>query len=124
MTGAAVVGVDVGGSGLRLQVSYAGVPGPVRTARGVRIGSTGIDVGAAVADARALLASELDTLPGAERGNRPAVVVWSMRGLLFLADRAAVMRQVQEGLVGGATVVVSDAVANLVGAVGGRVRLR
>lgn len=118
MTGAAVVGVDVGGSGLRLQVWYAGVPGPVRTAPGVRIGSTGIDVPAAVADARALLESELDNPLDAERGNRPAVVGWSMRGLLFLADRAAVLRQVQEGLGGAATVVVSDAVANLVGAVG------
>lgn len=130
MRGAAVVGVDVGGSGLRLQVAYAGVPGAVRTATGVRIGSTGIDVAAAVADARALLDAELDAeldaaqgaAPdaerGAERGSEPAVVVWSMRGLLFLADRAAVMRQVREGLGGTATVVVSDAVANLIGAVG------
>ncbi len=122
MTGAAVVGVDVGGSGLRLQVTYAGVPGPVRTSTGVRIGSTGIDVAAAVADARALLAVELDAAPGtpgdAERDADPAVVVWSMRGLLFLADRATVLRQVREGLGGAATVVVSDAVANLVGAVG------
>jgi N-acetylglucosamine kinase-like BadF-type ATPase len=118
MTGAAVVAVDVGGSGLRLQVAYAGVPGPVGTAAGVRIGSTGIDVPAAVADARALLESELGSSLDVERGNRPAVVVWSMRGLLFLADRSAVVRQVQEGLGGAATVVVSDAVANLVGAVG------
>ncbi|MEO6412327.1 MAG: BadF/BadG/BcrA/BcrD ATPase family protein [Pedococcus sp.] len=126
MTGAAVVGVDVGGSGLRLQVTYAGVPGPVRTSTGVRIGSTGIDVAAAVADARALWDAEIDAAQStagdaerdAERDAEPAVVVWSMRGLLFLADRAAVMRQVREGLGGAATVVVSDAVANLVGAVG------
>jgi N-acetylglucosamine kinase-like BadF-type ATPase len=126
MTGAAVVGVDVGGSGLRLQVTYAGVPGRVRTSTGVRIGSTGIDVAAAVADARTLLEAELDG-PGssavdagrdAERGAEPVVVVWSMRGLLFLTDRAAVMQQVREGLGGAATVVVSDAVANLIGAVG------
>ena len=121
------MGVDVGGSGLRLQISYAGVPGRVRTAPGVRIGSTGIDVATAVADARALLAAEVGTDLGtdlgaahdSERVAQPAVVVWSMRGLLFLADRAAVMRQVQDGLGGAATVVVSDAVANLVGAVGG-----
>ena len=115
------MGVDVGGSGLRLQVSYAGVPGPVRTAPGVRIGPAGIDVAAAVADARALLGAELGAEPGrwdSERQAQPAVVVWSMRGLLFLADRAAVMRQVQDGLGGAATVVVSDAVASLVGAVG------
>ena len=73
---------------------------------------------AAVGDARALLESELDGALDGERASRPAVVVWSMRGLLFLADRSVVMRQVQEGLGGAATVVVSDAVANLVGAVG------
>ena len=41
-----------------------------------------------------------------------------MRGLLFLADRAEVLRQVRDGLGAATTVVVSDAVANLVGAVG------
>jgi N-acetylglucosamine kinase-like BadF-type ATPase len=41
-----------------------------------------------------------------------------MRGLLFLADRTEVLRQVRAGLGATATVVVSDAVANLVGAVG------
>lgn len=114
-----VAGVDVGGSGLRVQLSYAGVPGPVRTAPGVRIGPSGIDVAAAVADARALLEAELAASSGGSAVvARPAVVVWSMRGLLFLADRAEVMRQVREGLGGAATVVVSDAVANLVGTVG------
>ena len=113
MTGRLVVGVDVGGSGLRVQSAYGGRPGPVRTAPGVRIGSTGIDVATAVADARALRA-------GDEGGDvvRPDVVVWSMRGLLFLADRSEVLEQVRAGLGGAATVVVSDAVANLVGAVG------
>src|SRR5690349_1830724 len=108
MTGRLVVGVDVGGSGLRVQSAYGGRPGPVRTAPGVRIGSTGIDVATAVADARALRA-------GDEGGDvvRPDVVVWSMRGLLFLADRSEVMEQVRAGLGGAATVVVSDAVANL-----------
>ena len=106
--------VDIGGSGLRLQVGYAGRPGPVRTAPGVRIGSGGIDVAAPrVADARALLRrSWSDSLVP---GGRPGVVVWSMRGLLFLADRAEVLRQVRPGWV-RRTVVVSDAVANLVGA--------
>lgn len=118
MTGATVVGVDVGGSGLRLQVSYAGVPGAVRTAPGVRIGSSGIDVAAAVADARGLLEGELDGVASLGLGARPEVVVWSMRGLLFLADRSAVLREVRSGLGAASTVVVSDAVANLVGAVG------
>ena len=121
MTGGPVVGVDIGGSGLRLQAWYAGRPGPVRTAPGVRIGSAGIDVAAAVADARALL--QLDQAEAVERrpgspADDPAVIVWSMRGLLFLADRTEVLRQVRHGLGGAATVVVSDAVANLVGAVG------
>ena len=41
-----------------------------------------------------------------------------MRGLLFLADRADVLRTVVEGLGARRTVVVSDAVAGLVGATG------
>jgi N-acetylglucosamine kinase-like BadF-type ATPase len=122
MTGRLVVGVDVGGSGLRVQSSYGGTPGPVRTAPGVRIGSAGIDVAAAVADARGLLPDGDDGDDGDDgehpRQVRPDVVVWSMRGLLFLADRSEVLEQVRAGLGGAATVVVSDAVANLVGAVG------
>jgi N-acetylglucosamine kinase-like BadF-type ATPase len=65
---------------------------------------------ALTADARALLG---------ERAEPPEVVVWSMRGLLFLADRATVLDQVRSGLGARTTVVVSDAVASLVGAVGG-----
>ncbi|CAN7227120.1 hypothetical protein LJR027_000723 [Terrabacter sp. LjRoot27] len=107
-----VVAVDVGGSGLRLQ-SYAASPGPVLTAPGVRVGSGGIDIAALVSDARSLLATT-----GATGLPRPAVVVWSMRGLLFLADRSEVLRTVAEGLGADRTVVVSDAVANLVGATG------
>ncbi len=99
--------MDVGGSGLRVQVTTDGVPGPVLTAPGARIGSDGIDVPALAADARALA------------GVDPEVVVWSMRGLLFLADRTDVARTVRAVLGGRRTVVVSDAVANLVGALGG-----
>jgi N-acetylglucosamine kinase-like BadF-type ATPase len=105
-----VVAVDVGGSGLRLQVTYAGEPGPVRTTTGVRVGATGIDLDALVRDAGGLLAAEGVVEPDA--------LVWSMRGLLFLADRGSVLRAVREGLGARRTVVVSDAVANLVGAVG------
>ncbi|GAB3872294.1 N-acetylglucosamine kinase [Terrabacter terrigena] len=107
-----VVAVDVGGSGLRLQ-TYAGSPGPVRTAAGVRVGAGGIDVPALVGDARRILDDGLTSAAGP-----PAVVVWSMRGLLFLADRAEVLRTVVHGLGARRTVVVSDAVANLVGATG------
>lgn len=110
-----VVAVDVGGSGLRLQ-RYAGSPGPVVTAPGARVGSGGIDVAALVADARALLGSVAGESPS-DTGP-PEVVVWSMRGLLFLADRTHVLRIVAEGLGARRTVVVSDAVANLVGATG------
>lgn len=126
---AVIVGVDVGGSGLRLQSlrvglpapgqspprlpgtsPYAGEPRPVRTAPGVRLGAGGIDVAALTTDARALLAAD----EGA-----PDVVVWSMRGLLFLADRSEVLRHVRAGLGARRSVVVSDAVASLVGALGG-----
>lgn len=112
-----VVAVDVGGSGLRL-TTYAAGPGPVLTAPGARVRGIGIDVAALVADARSLLAAASDQ--GAARGaaTSPDVVVWSMRGLLFLADRSAVLAAVVTGLGAGRTVVVSDAVANLVGATG------
>ncbi|MGA8979453.1 MAG: BadF/BadG/BcrA/BcrD ATPase family protein, partial [Pedococcus sp.] len=104
--------VDIGGSGLRVQVSYGAQPGPVRTAPGVRIQPDGIDVPALTAAAQSLVADEVGA-------GAPDVVVWSMRGLLFLADRAEVMRTVRSSLGAGRTVVVSDAVANLVGALGG-----
>ena len=47
-----IVGVDVGGSGLRVQTRYAAGPGPVLTGPGVRVGPDGIDVGALARDAR------------------------------------------------------------------------
>jgi len=104
--------VDIGGSGLRVQVLYGAERGPVRTAPGVRINPGGIDVPALALAAKGLLAEELG-------GAAPDVVVWSMRGLLFLADRDEVMRTVRAGLGAARTVVASDAVANLVGALGG-----
>lgn len=109
-----VVAVDVGGSGLRLQ-TYAVGPGAVRTAPGVRFGAGGIDVSTLVSDARLLLQADGST----SAATVPEVVVWSMRGLLFLADRTDVLRAVVDGLGARRTVVVSDAVANLVGATGG-----
>lgn len=107
---AAVVGVDVGGSGLRLQWSYAGRPGPVVTAPGVRIGSGGVDVTALAEDAARLL----------REGGVDAVgaVCWSQRGLLFLSDPREVVRVVSTALGAARTAVVSDAVASLVGALG------
>jgi N-acetylglucosamine kinase-like BadF-type ATPase len=118
---AVIVGVDVGGSGLRLQCGYAGgpgpgpgpgpAPGPVLSAPGVRVGAGGIDVAALARDARGLL-------EGAGVA-APDVVVWGMRGLLFLADRHEVLRLVRDALGAARTVVASDAVTNLIGAVGG-----
>lgn len=111
-----MVAVDVGGSGLRLQIRYAGTPSPFVTAPGARIGATGIDVAGLVHDATRLLYDVDGMGPGA---GRPDAVVWSMRGLVFLADQGAVVDAVHEGLGARRTAVVSDAVANLVGAVGG-----
>lgn len=110
-----VVAVDVGGSGLRLQ-SYAVGPGPVLAAPGARVGAGGIDVAALVADARSLLDAGAGEIASSARA--PEVLAWSMRGLLFLADRTDVLRTVAEGLGARRTIVVSDAVAGLVGATG------
>jgi N-acetylglucosamine kinase-like BadF-type ATPase len=108
-----------------VQVAHDGRPGPVRTAPGVRIEPGGIDVAALVRAARDLLVEAAAEEPGAAKAAEEAgasvldVVVWSMRGLLFLADRHEVLRTVRSGLGARRTVVVSDAVANLVGALGG-----
>jgi N-acetylglucosamine kinase-like BadF-type ATPase len=108
------VAVDVGGSGLRLTSvdasASAGTSPTVGTADGARLGTNGIDVEALVTSVRGLL-DDPDL--------SDAAVVWSMRGLLFLADRDAVIDAVASGLRAATTVVVSDAVANLVGALGG-----
>ncbi|MDF2144774.1 N-acetylglucosamine kinase [Knoellia sp. p5-6-4] len=106
-----VVGVDVGGSGLRVQCRYADGPGPVLAGTGARVGTAGIDVAALAADARALLDGAGAT--------GPDVVVWGMRGLLFLSDRGEVLAQVHAVLGARRTVVTSDAVTSLAGALGG-----
>jgi len=106
-----VVGVDVGGSGLRVQFSYAGQPGPVLTAPGVRIGSEGVDVAALAVDAAGLL--------GEAGVDEVEAVCWSQRGLLFLSEPREVVRIVSTTLRAERTAVVSDAVASLVGALGG-----
>lgn len=110
----AVVGVDVGGSGLRLQFRYAGQLSPVLTAPGARIGSRGVDVDTLVADAARLLG---EAGVGVGSGEVTAVC-WAQRGLLFLSDPAQVVAAVSAGLGARRTAVVSDAVASLVGALG------
>ncbi len=102
--------VDVGGSGLRLVTDTGAGPRPVRCAPGVRVGAGGIDIGALAADARALLAAE-----GVEAAD---ALCWSTRGLLFLSEPAEVLAAVESALGARRTAVVSDAVANLVGALG------
>ena len=105
------MGVDVGGSGLRVQCRYADGAGPVLAGTGARVGTAGIDVAALAADARGLL----DDVGATE----PDVVVWGMRGLLFLADRSEVLAKVHAVLGARRTVVTSDAVTSLAGAIGG-----
>lgn len=118
----AVVGVDVGGSGLRLQSAYAGQLGPVLTAPGARIGDRGVDVSALVADAARLLGEarvDGDLGGGNVEVSEVDAVCWSQRGLLFLSDPTHVLATVSAGLGARRTAVVSDAVASLVGALGG-----
>jgi N-acetylglucosamine kinase-like BadF-type ATPase len=102
----AVVGVDVGGSGLRCQSVVDGVRGPVFSGAGLHLGPAGIDVEALVESAVPL------AVPGAD------VLVWSMRGLLALADPVAVMALVRERLGAHDVWVCGDALAAMVGAVG------
>ncbi|MEP6650430.1 MAG: BadF/BadG/BcrA/BcrD ATPase family protein [Lapillicoccus sp.] len=101
-----VVGVDVGGSGLRCQSVVDGVPGPVLSGAGLRIGPAGIDVAA-------LVDSVVPLVPAG-----PDVLVWSMRGLLALADPGAVMALIRERVGAQRVSVCGDALAAMVGAVG------
>ena len=107
----AILAVDVGGSGLRAQRVD------------VRLGNSSErfeSEGAAVRPG----GIDLDPLLGAVAGfdsrhhGPPDVVVWSMRGLLGLSDAEHVLRQVHSRLGPALTVVASDAVTSLVGALG------
>lgn len=105
-----LVGVDVGGSGLRCQRVTDGVPGPVHRAPGARITPAGIDLDALVTAVEMWLPRQ----PPA-----PDVLVWSMRGLLGLAEPDAVLAEVRHRLRAARTVVCTDALSSLVGALGG-----
>lgn len=112
-----VLGVDVGGSGLRAQrVDFGGGDGVDILSRGELFESDGAAITAAGIDLEPLLA----TVAEFDSRHRPApdVVVWSMRGLLFLSDPEDVLRQVRSRLGGSHIVVTSDAVTSLVGALG------
>ncbi len=104
-----LVGVDVGGSGLRCRTEVDGVPGPTHAAAGVRITAAGIDTDALVDSVVPLVAS----------AGRPDVLVWSMRGLVALAEPVDVMAALKARVGATRTALVGDALAAMVGAVGG-----
>lgn len=104
-----LIGVDVGGSGMRCQAEVDGVTGPVLAGAGVRITAAGIDTDALI-DAM---------VPLVESAGRPDVLVWSMRGLVALADPVHLMAELRVRVGAGRTALVGDAVAAMVGAVGG-----
>lgn len=114
-----ILGVDVGGSGLRAQRVDSGdgdgdgdgilSRSELFESHGAAITSGGID-----------LEQPLAAVAGFDSQHRrpPDVVVWSMRGLLGLTDAESVLGQVHSRLGAARTVVASDAVASLVGALG------
>ena len=106
----AILAVDVGGSGLRAQRVDA-VSGSSE-----RFESDGVAIAPGGIDLEPLLAA-VTAFDSQHRG-QPDVVVWSMRGLLGLSDPEHVLRQVHSRLGASRTVVASDAVTSLVGALG------
>jgi N-acetylglucosamine kinase-like BadF-type ATPase len=117
----AILGVDVGGSGLRAQ--------RVDSGGGSSIDHSSIDHSSSErfeSDGAAILPGGIDLEPllaavaEFDSGHRRPldVVVWSMRGLLGLSDPERVLRQVHSRLGAARTVVASDAVTSLVGALG------
>jgi N-acetylglucosamine kinase-like BadF-type ATPase len=106
----AILGVDVGGSGLRAQRI------DTRSGSSERFESNGAAITPGGIDLDPLLAA----VSAFDSGHRqqPDVVVWSMRGLLGLSDPEDVLRQVHSRLGARRTVVASDAVTSLVGALG------
>jgi N-acetylglucosamine kinase-like BadF-type ATPase len=104
-----VLAVDVGGSGLRAQRVDAGRRSERFESQGAAITSGGIDL-------EPLLAAVASF--DSQHRPPPDVVVWSMRGLLGLSDPGQVLHQVHSRLGGAQTVVASDAVTSLVGALG------
>ena len=104
-----LIGVDIGGSGLRCRAEVDGVPGPTASATGVRLTPAGIDTDALIDSVVPLVAAV----------GRPDVLVWSMRGLIALADPVHLMAALRARVGAGRTALVGDALAAMVGAVGG-----
>lgn len=111
-----ILAVDVGGSGLRAERVDAG-SGRHETFESERFESEGAAITAGGIDLEPLLDPVVAF--GSRHRRRPDVVVWSMRGLLGLSDPENVLRQVHSRLGAARTVVASDAVTSLVGALGG-----
>ena len=106
----AILAVDVGGSGLRAErVDSVSGSSERFESDGAAITPGGIDLEPLLASVAAF---------DAPHRPRPDVVVWSMRGLLGLSDPQHVLRQVHSRLGAARTVVASDAVTSLVGALG------
>lgn len=103
---AVVVGVDVGGSGLRCRSVVDGVSGPSLSGAGLHIGPAGIDVAS-------LVESLVPLVPVG-----PDLLVWSMRGLLALADPVALAALIRERVRAREVWLCGDALAAMVGAVG------
>ena len=134
----AVLAVDVGGSGLRaerVEVSRGDqdgsrsrgdgdhqVSGTLGGFAGAGVSTTvqfegaGAAITAGRIDLEALLA-DVQSFSSRHR-EPPDVVVWSMRGLLSLSDPGQVLKQVHSRLGAAQTVVASDAVTSLIGALG------
>jgi len=111
----AILAVDVGGSGLRARRVDA-VGGSTEQSSSEPFRSAGAAITPGGIDLEPLLASVAAF--DAQHRSRPDVVVWSMRGLLGLSEPEHVLRQVHSRLGASRTVVASDAVTSLVGALG------
>lgn len=121
-----ILAVDVGGSGLRARRVESGESdGDGEGGDGDGVGilsrselfeSDGVAITSGGIDLDPLLAA----VAGFDSRNRrpPDVVVWSMRGLLSLTEPESVLARVHSRLGAARTVVASDAVTSLVGALG------
>jgi len=120
-----ILAVDVGGSGLRAQRVDEVTGSDSHEHGGVdshdQVGSEPFE-----SDGASITSGGIDLVPlltavaafDARHRSQPDVVVWSMRGLLGLTDPDHVLRQVHSRLGGTRTLVASDAVTSLVGALG------
>ena len=102
-----LVGVDIGGSGLRCRAEVDGVARPTTSASRVRITAAGIDTDALI-----------DSVVPRSRRGTPTCSSGHARPLA-LADPVHLMAALRERVGAGRTALVGDALAAMVGAVGG-----